>query len=233
MGFATRPQLNRHTRKYHTQVDDGASLAGEVRALKKRRLAEETTRDQIRQLILFRPEEMLTLPDTYPAEEKRKWEVELRMLWEQIDKNPQASPQHKEAKGKLVEFSDALISKLRAPELSALFKQQQQIANRSAALTSTIPMSIPNSWDPVPRPLPPPRHLADISDGRSNRPDITYVSKGHPYSALTPVVTPLPPYDTRFRGNSFDATWVPTSVARNNVHALDRLGTPLSTQYEQ
>jgi hypothetical protein len=226
---------------------------------------------------------MRGLPDTIPAEEKRKWEVELRMLWEQMDKNPRDSPQHNEAKGKLLEFSDALISKLRAPERSALFQQQQQIANRSAALTSTIPMSIPHSRDPVPPPLPPPRRLADISEGRSNRPDITYVwesglshendwgsdspqrdmgglpadnddrsilepiwtlrdnnaapsqpiSKVYPYSALPPPVTPPTQYDTRFRGNSFDAIWTHTPVAQNYVHVPDRLGTPLSTQYAQ
>jgi hypothetical protein len=72
MGFATRPQLNRHTRKYHAQVDNGTSLPDEVRALKKRKLAEETARDQgqeqrKRQIRLFRPEQMRTLPDTFPA----------------------------------------------------------------------------------------------------------------------------------------------------------------------
>jgi hypothetical protein len=33
-------------------------------------------------------------------------------------------------------------------------------------------MSIPNARDPVPPPLPPPRHLADIADG--NGPDIAW-----------------------------------------------------------
>jgi len=44
MGFASRAQLNRHTRKYHAQFDDETSLADEVRALKKRRAAEEITK---------------------------------------------------------------------------------------------------------------------------------------------------------------------------------------------
>jgi hypothetical protein len=44
MGFASRAQLNRHTRKYHAQFDDETSLADEVRALKKRRVAEEITK---------------------------------------------------------------------------------------------------------------------------------------------------------------------------------------------
>jgi hypothetical protein len=44
MGFASRAQLNRHTRKYHAQFDDETSFADEVRALKKRRAAEEITK---------------------------------------------------------------------------------------------------------------------------------------------------------------------------------------------
>ena len=36
------------------------------------------------------------------------------------------------------------------------------------------PMSIPNVRDPVPPPLPPPRHLADIADGGHNGPDIAW-----------------------------------------------------------
>ena len=57
MGFATRPHLNRHTRKYHAHVDNGASLLDEVRALKKRKHAEETARDQVQEqpITLFRP----------------------------------------------------------------------------------------------------------------------------------------------------------------------------------
>jgi hypothetical protein len=114
MGFATRPQLNRHTRKYHAHVDNGTSLRDEVRALKKRKLAEETARDQVqeqlkRQSILLRPEQMRTLPLKFSAEQKREWEVHLRMLWDQIDKNPQDSPQHNKAKMKVFEFSRAIF----------------------------------------------------------------------------------------------------------------------------
>lgn len=36
------------------------------------------------------------------------------------------------------------------------------------------PMSIPNARDPVPPPLPPPKHLADIADGGCNGPDIAW-----------------------------------------------------------
>jgi len=44
----------------------------------------------------------------------------------------------------------------------------------SSPSTFSIPMSIPNSRDPVPPPLPPPRHLADIADGGINGPDIAW-----------------------------------------------------------
>ena len=40
--------------------------------------------------------------------------------------------------------------------------------------TSPGPMSIPNARDPVPPPLPPPRHIADIEDGGSSGPDIAW-----------------------------------------------------------
>lgn len=36
------------------------------------------------------------------------------------------------------------------------------------------PMSIPNARDPVPPPLPPPRHIADIADNGTNGPDIAW-----------------------------------------------------------
>ena len=36
------------------------------------------------------------------------------------------------------------------------------------------PMSIPNARAPVPPPLPPPRHIADIGDGGHNGPDIAW-----------------------------------------------------------
>jgi hypothetical protein len=54
MGFASRAQLNRHTRKYHAQFDDETSLADEVRALKKRRVAEEITKHKKTSSMSFR-----------------------------------------------------------------------------------------------------------------------------------------------------------------------------------
>ena len=35
-------------------------------------------------------------------------------------------------------------------------------------------MSIPNSREPVPPPLPPPKHLADIASGGNNGPDLAW-----------------------------------------------------------
>jgi hypothetical protein len=51
----------------------------------------------------------------------------------------------------------------------------QSSYDSKSPLTNHFPMSIPNSRDPVPSPLPPPRHLADIADGGSNGPDIAWL----------------------------------------------------------
>ncbi|RDW91479.1 hypothetical protein BP5796_02644 [Coleophoma crateriformis] len=39
---------------------------------------------------------------------------------------------------------------------------------------SSVPMSIPNAREPVPPPLPPPKHIADLADSRRNGPDIAW-----------------------------------------------------------
>lgn len=44
----------------------------------------------------------------------------------------------------------------------------------SSPATSAIPMSIPNSREFVPPPLPPPKHLDDIADGGNNGPDLAW-----------------------------------------------------------
>jgi transcription initiation factor TFIID subunit 12 len=72
-----------------------------------------------RQITLFRPEQMRALPDMFTAEEKVKWEQGLKQLWGQIDKNPQDSQQHMEAKRKLFEFSKTLTAKLAGAQRSA------------------------------------------------------------------------------------------------------------------
>ncbi|KAE9369334.1 hypothetical protein N431DRAFT_427508 [Stipitochalara longipes BDJ] len=82
-----------------------------------------------RQITLFRPEQMRALPDMFTAEEKAKWEQGLKQLWGQIDKNPQDSQQHMEAKRKLFEFSKTLTAKLAGAQRSA----QQAGAARPAS----------------------------------------------------------------------------------------------------
>ena len=56
-----------------------------------------------------------------------------------------------------------------------------RISSRSSSYNSTASpatlsgaMAIPNARDPVPPPLPPPRHLADIADNGNNGPDIAW-----------------------------------------------------------
>jgi hypothetical protein len=44
----------------------------------------------------------------------------------------------------------------------------------SSPSTVSVPMPIPNMRDPVPPPLPPPKHLADIAAGGNNGPDIAW-----------------------------------------------------------
>lgn len=70
---------------------------------------------------------MRSLPDQFSAEEKLKWENGLRQLWSQMEKNPQDSQPHREAKKKLFEFSKTLTMKL-----SATRQQQAQQLQPSA-----------------------------------------------------------------------------------------------------
>jgi hypothetical protein len=43
-------------------------------------------------------------------------------------------------------------------------------------LTSSEPMPLPNMRDPIPPPLPPPRHLADMAGGGDNSSDVAWQS---------------------------------------------------------
>lgn len=61
---------------------------------------------------IYKPEQMRTLPDNFTQAEKDKWENGLRNLYSQIEKNPQGSQQHAEARRKLFEFSRTLNQKL-------------------------------------------------------------------------------------------------------------------------
>ncbi|KAJ5033018.1 uncharacterized protein L3040_009603 [Drepanopeziza brunnea f. sp. 'multigermtubi'] len=65
---------------------------------------------------------MRNLPEPFTTEERTKWENGLRQLWNQYEMNAADTPQHQEAKRKIVEFSRTLSGKLQA----AKFKAQQQ-----------------------------------------------------------------------------------------------------------
>ncbi|KAN0107844.1 hypothetical protein V8E51_007586 [Hyaloscypha variabilis] len=63
------------------------------------------------------------------------------------------------------------------PNLSDRFRTSSSLSSynsTSSPSTSSIPMSIPHSQDPVPPPLPPPRYLTDIIDNKNNGRDITW-----------------------------------------------------------
>ena len=80
---------------------------------------------------IFRPEQMRQLPDKFTAEEKQKWEQGLRQLYAQIETHPKESPQHQEAKRKLLEFSRTLTNKIQAyrmqqAQAAAAAQQAQQ-----------------------------------------------------------------------------------------------------------
>lgn len=64
---------------------------------------------------IFRPEQMRQLPDEkFSAEEKLKWEAGLKTLYTQIQTFGPETPQHHEAKRKLLEFSKTLTQKIQA-----------------------------------------------------------------------------------------------------------------------
>ncbi|RDL33862.1 uncharacterized protein BP5553_08230 [Venustampulla echinocandica] len=77
---------------------------------------------------LYKPEQMRSLPDSFSANEKEKWEQGLRSLWNQVEKNSAETPQHQEAKRKIFEFSKTLTNKLQAIRM-----QQQQNAQQGGA----------------------------------------------------------------------------------------------------
>jgi transcription initiation factor TFIID subunit 12 len=61
---------------------------------------------------LFRPEQMRNLPDKFTAEEKKKWENGLALLYGQVEKFPPESQQHQDAKRKITDFSLTLHKKM-------------------------------------------------------------------------------------------------------------------------
>ncbi|KAH8821216.1 hypothetical protein F5884DRAFT_745545 [Xylogone sp. PMI_703] len=72
--------------------------------------------------------------------------------------------------------------------LPEIYVQDSHSADRFRSSSSSyhssgaIPMSIPNARDPVPPPLPPPRHIADIAEGGHNGEDLAW-KWGNPDSA--------------------------------------------------
>lgn len=65
--------------------------------------------------------------------------------------------------------------------------------NSTSPTTSSRPISIPNARDPVPPPLPPPRHLTDIADGGNNGLDTTWQwgnPHGHDLGRSTSSIAP-------------------------------------------
>lgn len=83
-----------------------------------------------RQPKLFRPEQMRALPDKFSAEEKRKWENGLTMLYSQMENNPPESQVHRDAYKKIHDFSLTLLNKM---------QQQQQMAQANAAAQQQRP----------------------------------------------------------------------------------------------
>jgi transcription initiation factor TFIID subunit 12 len=67
----------------------------------------------------FRPDQMRALPDQFTADEKKKWEAGLMQLYQQMDRSPPDSQEHREARKKIWAFSDTLRSKIQAKQKSA------------------------------------------------------------------------------------------------------------------
>ncbi|RQM07627.1 hypothetical protein DH86_00002090 [Scytalidium sp. 3C] len=92
--------------------------------------AQQQQRPQQRpQIMLFKPENMRSLPDQFTQQEKEKWEAGLKSLWNQVEKNGPDTPIHQEAKRKLYEFSKTLQSKIqqyRAQQQAAMMRSNSQ-----------------------------------------------------------------------------------------------------------
>lgn len=82
------------------------------------------------QITMYKPEQMRKLPDNFTQAEKEKWEVGLRSLYGQMEKNGPETQQHQDARRKLFEFSRTLTSKL---QNFARQSQQAQQAQQGAA----------------------------------------------------------------------------------------------------
>ncbi|KAF4620203.1 hypothetical protein G7Y89_g14617 [Cudoniella acicularis] len=74
---------------------------------------------------LYRPDQMRNLPAAFGAE-KEKWEQGLRALWTACEKNAPDTPQHQEAKRKILEFSKTLTMRMQS------YRAQQQAAQQQS-----------------------------------------------------------------------------------------------------
>lgn len=84
---------------------------------------------QQRKINIFRPEQMRNLPDQFSQEEKQKWEVGLKNLWLQVEKNGADTQAHLDARRKLFDFSRTLTMKLQGARAQ---QGQQQAAGPAA-----------------------------------------------------------------------------------------------------
>ncbi|POS87143.1 hypothetical protein EPUL_000540 [Erysiphe pulchra] len=94
-----------------SQVDAGQSSEDQQQVQQTQQLQQQQQQQQ-RKVTYFRPEEMRLLPEQFTNEERTKWEIGLRNLWTQIEKNPPESATYIEAKRKLFDFSRTLQSQI-------------------------------------------------------------------------------------------------------------------------
>jgi transcription initiation factor TFIID subunit 12 len=78
-----------------------------------------------RQIVMYKPEQMRSLPEQFTQAEKDKWEAGLRALWSSIESNGPETQQHQEAKRKLFEFSKTLTHRLQTFRAQAAQAAQQ------------------------------------------------------------------------------------------------------------
>jgi hypothetical protein len=90
--------------------------------------AAEQQQKQTHELPLFKPEQMRDLPEDsyFTGEVKLKWEKGLAVLWEYIEKFGPETPNHQEARKRLIQFSRFLWMKLKPADIARVQDQQQQ-----------------------------------------------------------------------------------------------------------
>jgi transcription initiation factor TFIID subunit 12 len=94
---------------------------------------------QARPSVLFRPEQMRSLPDGFSAEEKQKWEGGLIHLYKQMESNPPDSKAHMDARKKIQDFSNTLRGRILARQAA-----QARPPNPNAAQSGQDDGTAPN-----------------------------------------------------------------------------------------